>query len=158
VAALTRTNPAALEDLAKQFDEPRTLKVGFLKGATYPETGIPVGQVAAWNEFGVYRTMGEGEHGPVAWRQPPRPFFRIMIAAQSAKWPAMAAALLKANNDVDATLDVLGQEIQGRIKESINALMAPPLAQATIDKKGFDKPLIEHAIMLNAVSFEVVRG
>jgi hypothetical protein len=146
VATLSRKNPDALDDLARKFDAPRTLKVGFLKGATYPVTNLPVGRVAAWNEFGV----------PVH-NQPPRPFFRIMIAEQAPKWGPMTAALLKANdNDVDAVLDIMGQEIQGRIKESINALMEPPLAASTIAKKGFDKPLIEHAIMVNAVSYEVL--
>lgn len=146
MATLTRKNPGALDQVARKFDGVRQLKVGFLKGATYPDTNLPVAQVAAWNEFGV------SVHN-----QPPRPFFRIMIAGQAPKWGPMTAALLKANdNDVDATLDIMGQEIQGRIKESINALMEPPLAASTIAKKGFDKPLIEHAIMVNAVSFEVL--
>lgn len=149
MAALTQKNPDALADLARQFDQPRKLKVGFLKGGKYytDKDGTPVAAVAAWNEFGV----------PVH-NQPPRPFFRIMIAEQAPKWGKMAAALLKANDgDVDATLDIMGQEIQGRIKESINALMEPPLAASTIaKKKGNDKPLIDTAIMVNAVSFEVL--
>jgi hypothetical protein len=145
VATLSRTNPGALDAVARAF-EPRKLKVGFLKGGTYPD-GTSVPAVAAWNEFGV-----------AAHNQPPRPFFRIMIAAQAPKWGPMTAALLKANdNDVDLTLDIMGQEIQGRIKESINALMEPALAASTIAKKGFDKPLIETALMVNSVSFEVVK-
>jgi hypothetical protein len=152
MASLTRTNPTALATLAGQFDGPRVLKVGFLKGATYPISedapeGLSVAQVAAWNEFGV----------PVH-NQPPRPFFRLMIVAQAPKWGKLTAALLKANNhDVDVVLDIMGQEIQGRIKESINALMTPELAASTIAKKGFDKPLIHHAIMVNAANYEVLK-
>ena len=151
MATLSHSNPTALDDLAAKYDGPRTLKVGFLKGATYPISedapeGLSVAQVAAWNEFGV-----------ASHNQPPRPFFRLMIVAQAPKWGKMAAALLQANGDVDATLDVLGQEIQGRIKESINALMTPELAASTIAKKGFSKPLIHHAIMVNAANYEVIK-
>jgi hypothetical protein len=151
VATLSRTNPGALDAVAEKFAQPAVLKVGFLKGATYPISeeapeGLSVAQVAAWNEFGV----------PVH-NQPPRPFFRIMIAAQAPKWGKLTAALLKANdNDVDLVLDIMGQEIQGRIKESINALMEPALAASTIAKKGFDKPLIFSSTMLQSVNYEVI--
>jgi hypothetical protein len=55
-------------------------------------------------------------------------------------------------------LDTLGQEIAGRVRESINTLMEPPLAQSTIDRKGFDKPLIETSLMVKSVEHEVVEG
>lgn len=88
---------------------------------------------------------------------PPRPFFRNMIAEQSHKWGKMAATLLKRHNfDVDATLDALGQEIQGRLKESINTLVDPPLALSTIKAKGHDKPLVESGLMVNSASYEVI--
>jgi hypothetical protein len=148
MAALVRKNSGALDELRRKIAEhPRTLKVGVLKGGTYPD-GTSVPQVAAWNEFGI------AKHG-----QPPRPFFRNMIAAQSPKWGKMASVILKSNDlDVDATLDTLGQEIAGRVRESINTLMEPPLAQSTIDRKGFDKPLIETSLMVKSVEHEVVEG
>ena len=146
MATLKQSNPRALGDLPDKISGFK-LKVGFLRGATYPD-GTSVPSVAAWNEFGV-----------PSHNQPPRPFFRRMIAEQSSKWPKIAAATLKSNGmDVKATLDLLGQEIQGRVKESITKLVDPPLAQSTIDRKGFDKPLIEHAIMLNAVSYEITES
>jgi hypothetical protein len=123
---------------------PGTLKVGFLEGATYPD-GTSVPFVAAMNEFGV------PSHG-----QPPRPFFRRAIQANKDKWGKAAAMILKATNgDVPKTLALLGEGIKGDIVQSINDLVAPPLAQSTIDRKGFDKPLIEHAIMINSVGVEV---
>ena len=90
---------------------------------------------------------------------PPRPFFRNMIAAQSSKWGKLAAHLLQRNGmDVDAMLDDMGREIQERLKESINALLEPPLAPSTIAKKGFDKPLIETALMVNSVNYIVEKA
>jgi hypothetical protein len=82
-----------------------------------------------------------------------------MIAAQSPKWGKMASVILKSNDlDVDATLDTLGQDIAGRVRESINTLMEPPLAQSTIDRKGFSKPLIDTSLMVKSVEHEVVEG
>jgi hypothetical protein len=194
VATLTRKNPRALDEIASRVAGARTLKIGFLGGATYPD-GTSVPMVAATNEFGgrierepsdpdegggqtIYRRVNKAgtaflnngkfvkaaksnfasTHyvGAYVITIPPRPFFRIMIAEQSPKWGEMAASIMKKNgNDIDATLDIMGQEIQGRLKESINKLVAPPLAQSTIRKKGFDKPLIETALMLNSISYTV---
>ena len=144
MATLVRSNPEALKELARKLASAPTLKVGFLGGGPYPD-GTSIAMVAATNEFGV-----------PARGQPPRPFFRNMIAAQSPRWGKMAAALLERNDlDVDAMLDTMGQEIVGRVQESINTLTEPKLAQSTIDKKGFDKPLIETSLMVKSVSYTV---
>lgn len=145
MASLVRQNPGALAELARKIAEgPRELKVGFLKGGTY-EDGTSLPMVAATNEFGV-----------PARGQPARPFFRSMIAAQSPKWGKMASVLLKRNGlDIDAMLDTMGQEIVGRVQESINNLMDPPLAKSTIERKGFDKPLIDTSFMVKHVAYIV---
>jgi hypothetical protein len=199
VATLTRKNIGGiggLAELARSMGGPRTLKIGFLKGATYPD-GTSVPMVAAVQEFGgrIEREPSDPDEGggQTIYRQvnaagteflrggrfvprarsnfasthyvgayviniPARPFFRNMIAEQSPKWGKMAGAMLRSNGgDVDATLDLLGQEIQGRLKESINTLMTPPLAASTIARKGHSKPLIDTAVMLNSISFEVLQ-
>lgn len=142
--SVKRRSTGRLELLARNVTGPNSLKVGFYGGATYPD-GTSVADVAVFNEFGV------PSHG-----QPPRPFFRNMIASQAPKWPGMAARLMEGNNmDVAATLDLMGQEIAGRLAESINTLTEPPLAPSTIARKGFSKPLIDTATMLRAISYEV---
>ncbi|HEY1441411.1 MAG TPA: hypothetical protein VGF65_11345 [Mycobacterium sp.] len=147
MAAVNRVTrkKAAKQPLDEVAKAPMAIvKVGFLGGATYPD-GTSVAMVAAVNEFGA---PSRG--------QPPRPFFRNMIADQSPTWGAKAAAILKTNGgDVKATLDVLGQEIQGRLIQSINTLTEPPLAASTIARKGFDKPLIDTSLMVKSVSYEV---
>lgn len=134
----------ALSEIAQKLDKGGTLRVGFLEGGTDSEgTSIPM--KAALLDFGV---PSRGI--------PPRPFFRNMIAAKSDSWPEGIAGLLKANNyDAALALDLTGEEIEGQLRESIQETNSPPLKQSTIDRKGFDKPLIEHGDMFNAVAHEV---
>ena len=115
-----------------------------MEGATYPD-GTSVAAVAAFNEFGV------PSHG-----QPPRPFFRRMIAEKSDSWPDAIAANLKATDyDVELTLNRVGAGIAGQLQLSIRDLVDPILAASTIRAKGFSKPLIDTAVMINSVQWEV---
>lgn len=132
-----------LRKLAAKVAKPATLRVGFLENARYPD-GTPVALVAAVNEYG---------RPPV---QPPRPFFRNMIADRQDEWPAAIAQLLQ-DNDLDAekTLDQAGAAIAGQLRQSIVDLLEPALAPSTIRRKGFDKPLIDTGHMLASVDHEV---
>lgn len=132
---------AALAKIAAELKKPGTLRVGFLEGGTYPDgTSIPM--VAAVNNYG-----GSG---------PPRPFFSNMVAKNQKGWPNLVAILLKKNKyDVQATLLEVGDVISQELQQSIRDTNSPPLAESTIEAKGFDKPLIHHAIMINSVGREV---
>ena len=133
----------ALEDIAKRMGGGE-VSVGFMEGATYPE-GTPVAAVAFWNEYGVPSR-----------NQPPRPFFRQMIAAESPTWPGKMAKLAKATGyDGDRVLALMGEDIKGALQKSINDLQDPPLSPSTVEAKGFGKPLIDTSHMLNSVSYEV---
>ena len=138
---------AALEEIARKMGG-GSVSVGFLEGATYKD-GTPVAAVAFWNEYGI---PSRG--------QPPRPFFRRMIADESPTWPEKMAALAKVKDyNGQEVLTIMGDDIKGALQYSINNFYDPPLAQSTIDRKGFDKPLIggglETGHMLNSVGFEV---
>ena len=135
---------AALNQIASQLDKGSVLRVGFLEGATYPD-GTSVPMVAAINEFGA---PSRG--------QPPRPFFRNMIAEHSEEWPDAIAANLKATGyDGAKTLALVGEGISAQLRQSIVDLVSPPLAPSTIRRKGFDKPLIDTSVMLNSIGVEV---
>jgi hypothetical protein len=129
--------------------------VGFLEGATYPD-GKPVAAVAAFNEYGrMVRTKG-ADGMEESYFQLPRPFFRRMIADKKAEWPAGVALQLKKNKgDVAKTLEVTGVAIGGQLQQSIRDLVSPPLAPSTVERKGFDKPLIDTGHMLDSVGHEV---
>jgi len=133
----------ALRERAAKFSG--TVKVGFLEGATYPD-GTPVAAVAFWNEFG---------NGSA----PPRPFFRGMIAEEKPSWPGKVEAIAKATDyDGEKILKLMGEDIQGALIQSINDFTTPALAQSTIDRKGFDKPLIDTGHMVNSTGWELEDG
>lgn len=118
--------------------------VGFLEGATYPD-GTPVPEVAYFNEFGTSKA-------------PPRPFFRNMIAKESPSWPDKVAALAQhTGGDGAKVLALMGEDIEGALKQSINDLTTPALSPVTIKRKGFDKPLIDTSHMVNSTGYKVMR-
>ena len=131
---------AKLQEIANNLATAKTVKVGFLGDAYYPD-GTSVAFVAAQNEYGVHYK-----------KQPPRPFFRIMINDHKAEWGPELKAVLK-DNDYNAqlSLEIMGQSISDELKQSILDLTDPPLAPYTIAKKGFDKPLIDTGTMLNSL-------
>jgi len=135
---------AALRDIAAKIAKPATLRVGFLENAKYPD-GTPVGLVAAIQEFGA-----------PAVGIPPRPYFRNMVAAKSKEWPEAIALTLRASGlDAKVALEKTGHAISGQLRESIINTNTPPLAAATIARKGFAKPLVDTGHMLGSIDFEV---
>ena len=133
-----------MNELARSVTKSATLSVGFLEGSTYPDgTSVPL--VAAVQEFGApSRNI------------PPRPFFRNMIAQKAESWPDAVAALLETNDyDATETLMQTGEGIKGQLQQSIKDTNSPPLAPATIAKKGFDKPLIDTGVMINSIDYKV---
>ena len=141
-----------LEEIAQRMGG-GSVSVGFLEGATYPD-GTSVPAVAYWNEFG--KTVHSQDGG---YFQLPRPFFRQMIAKESPSWPKKMAKLAKATGyDGQRVLALMGEDIAGALKESINDFTTPALAQSTIDAKGFSKPLIDKAVMINGAGYQVNKG
>lgn len=119
-----------------------SVEVGFLEDAKYPD-GTYVAAVAEANEFGTSTA-------------PARPFFRQMIAKESPTWGPKLAAQLKGTGDGKKALALMGEDIQGALIQSINDLTSPALADSTIKRKGFSKPLIDSAVMVNSTGYRVV--
>lgn len=132
----------ALEEIAEKMSG--EVQVGFMNGATYPD-GTPVAAVAFWNEFGV-----------PSHNQPPRPFFRQMIASESPSWGPKVAKMAKATDfDGQKVLGLMGEDIKGALQQSINDFVTPAIKSSTANAKGFDKPLIDTGHMLNSITYEV---
>lgn len=135
---------AKLAEIAEKLGNGKTLRVGFLEGATYPD-GEPVAMIAATNEF-----------GNPANNQPPRPFFRNMISEKSPEWPDDIGKILKATNyDGATTFSLMGERMKGQLQDSIRDLNEPALSPVTIASKGFSKPLIDTSHMINSVDYDV---
>ncbi len=136
---------ARLEEMAAALAKARSVRVGFLEDARYPD-GTSVAMVAAVNEFG----------NPPS--RPPRPFFRGMIRQQSKKWPGeIAQALKHSGYDAEKALDLTGAAIKGQLQEAITTYVGPPLKPATVERKGFDKALVDTGHMLASVDYSVVK-
>jgi hypothetical protein len=136
---------AALRNLAERLGKGAEVHVGFLEGATYPD-GTPVAEVAAIQNYGA----------PAA-GIPARPFFSNMIADKSPDWSKKFESVLKqADYDPATALERMGEGIAGQLREEIVATNDPPLAPATIARKGSAKVLVDTGQMLASVDKEVV--
>lgn len=110
-----------LQEIAEKMNA-GSVSVGFMENAKYPD-GTYVASVAFWNEF------GHGGKFPA----PARPFFRTMIAKESGSWLTKMAKLAKAfQYDGEQVLSLMGEDIQGALKQSINDLQQPPLSKTTL--------------------------
>jgi len=136
-----------LADLAQSLGDAKTLRVGFLEGATYPD-GESVAMVAAANEF-----------GDPGMNRPPRPFFRRMIEEKSPQWgDDIGKIAVAVKYDASTLFPLMGERIKEQLQASIRDFTDPALADSTIARKGFDKPLIETTHMLNSVDYDVKDG
>lgn len=139
----------AMEERLKSTE----IRVGFMNGAVYPESGEAVASVAARNEY-----------GDPANNQPPRPFFRNAIAGHKEEWAATLARGLERGMDAQAVFEVVGAQMKGDIQTSISELMEPKLSPVTLQKRrtrkespnNSTKPLVDTSRMFDNVSFEIV--
>lgn len=132
----------AFKKIGESIGKAREVRVGFLENATYPD-GTKVAEIAAIQNYG-------------ATDIPARPFFSSMIANKSPDWGERFAKVLRlCDYDTDMALARMGEGIAGQLRTSITETNAPPLAQSTIDRKGFDKPLIDTGHMLASIDKEV---
>lgn len=133
-----------LDAISAALSKAKTVKVGFLEKAKYPD-GTSVALIAALQDFGA-PSVGI----------PPRPFFRNMVAAKNGEWPEAVRTLLKDNNYAAGTvLRLMGEGIAGQLRQSIVDTNDPPLKPATIARKGSSKPLVDTGVLINSIDFEV---
>ena len=134
-----------LRAIAAKVTEVDQVRIGFFANAKYPN-GTSVPMVAAMNEYGTSKTLA-------------RPFFRTMIAEKSPGWGASLGEIA-VNNGLHAgkTMALMGEGIAGQLQDAIVAFDSVPLADATVEAKGFKKQLIDTAVMINAVGYEVADG
>lgn len=112
---------AKLDQIAKRLARTKTLRVGFLENATYPdENHTQVAQAAFWLNYGTSTA-------------PPRPFFTDMIREKSPGWGAALAEILADNGyDIDNAMQQMGEGIAGQLRDALIELDAPALSPITI--------------------------
>lgn len=137
-----------LQGIADRLATGHTVRMGFLEDATYPAgpkgQTLHVAQVAFWDNFGTSRS-------------PPRPFFTNMIAAGSPQWGKQLAAILKATDyNSGQTLALMGESMKDALVKSI-VDWPPDNAPSTVERKGFNKGLVDKGVMQRAPAYVVER-
>lgn len=118
-----------------------TLEVGFFETAKY-ENGEYVAEIAKTQEYGTLKI-------------PKRPFFRIAINENQGKWLGILKNQMLVNDDLNLSLNQVGEIVRGDIVKSIMEMNSPPNAETTIKAKGSSKPLIDTGFMRASVTFKV---
>lgn len=119
-------------------------------GSRFVEVGFDNPAVvdrAGYNEFGSSRV-------------PARSFIRAPLYANSAEINVarlmIAQALATGSGKATFLLNALGERAVSWVRGAIDHHIPPPNAQSTVDKKGFDHPLIETNALYNAISYRIV--
>ena len=119
-------------------------KTGWFETAKY-EDDTPVAYVASIHEF------GSPEQGI-----PPRPTMRPTAAQNEQDWGALmgqgARAVLRGERAPSDVLELVALRAASDVGDAIRTLTSPPLKPATIERKGFSKPLVDTGLMLQSVT------
>tara|TARA_R110000868_G_scaffold124084_6_gene328263 strand:+ start:1002 stop:1442 length:441 start_codon:yes stop_codon:yes gene_type:complete len=134
-----------IKNMAKKLDKMK-VEAGFFSSAVY-EDGTSVAEVAMINNYGV------PQRG-----QPPRRFMDDALKKAS-EWKKtfdfMVQKDFSRGGDFKTSFDTLGSVVQGDIRMAIKEFTSPALAQSTIDRKGFPKPLENTGYMRDSANYKV---
>jgi hypothetical protein len=129
--------------------KPRNLRRGGAEAGVFAGEAAGTGgpsevEKAIWNEFGTKNA-------------PPRPFIQSTTDEKRREWRDTVRRLnrliLAGKMTAAEASELLGQDMQADIQQKIVDLRDPPNAQATIDKKGSDNPLIDTGAMKDNVKY-----
>jgi hypothetical protein len=140
-----------INGLKKAAGRKISLSIGFKDESIMHPSGVPLVQIAEWNEYG--REITEGSKNYI---QVPRPFMQRTIDRNSEKWNIQFRALsVKYGFDTEKAMIDLAEIIKKDLQQEIIDFVSPALKQSTIDKKGFDKPLIDTGFMLEHIDVDI---
>jgi hypothetical protein len=143
-----------LRALAKQLEVRPEIHLGVLGGVggqAAPGSNLTMAELAAIHEFGAPRAG-----------VPERSWLRSTADAKRREWLALLERTLtlavRGRIDVGAALELVGQRAVADVQKKIRSNIPPPLAQATIDRKGSSVALIDTGRFVQSISYEVVSG
>lgn len=129
--------------------------VGFIDGGTTYENGMNVPTIAYIQENGVRKWKDKkGKE----WFIPPRPFMSYSSKIFEPNFSSIIAKELVGKYDSKEALEVASKKLKEIIQLSIVEWSVPRNAEYTIEKKGFDDPLIETGLMFDSVEYQVKSG
>lgn len=141
--------------LAEELRQEPHVRVGVLaeKGSESRDGGVTNVELAAIHEFGA----------PAA-GIPERSFLRSAFDANKTKYQGRIKSHLKqvigGSMDLHKMFDLIGLEAATDVKKGITAGagIPPPLKQATIDRKGSSRPLVDTGRLLASITHVVETG
>jgi len=155
------TKWSAIPKIMRELAEMPNLKVGILEG-----TGVhPYSYRTLISEIGYYLEFGTDIEVETAWgpaeqvRIPARPFIgKAMRENEKKIKKAIGKSLekvLQGRSSGMRIFNALGLMLQSMVRKAIDDTTYPPLAEATLEKKGYEKwhPLIEYGILKGAISY-----
>ena len=132
-----------LQAIEKGVTNAEAVEVGWMEGNIHPDSGIPTAEIAADNEFGTPKI-------------PARPFIKPTELKKAKVWSnSLSKELKQSAYNAELALEGVGQEIKTDIQKAILEVFSPALSPYTIEKKGFDKPLIDSSHMIDSIDTEV---
>lgn len=137
---------------AKLQRESKEVEVGWWN-SMHP-TGVPVAQVAAWNEEGHYTA------GMYNGYSPPRPFisvdFKKYVDKNMPKYAAYLTSVMQGSMSSSAMYSNIKEDLVNGLKEIILEFDNPRNSDLTVELKGFNDPLIDTGTMYDTVKARLV--
>ncbi|GCD60343.1 phage protein [Acetobacter pasteurianus NBRC 3280] len=126
-----------------------SIEVGWDNRERYTD-GTSVGMVALIQEFGTVRVTKDGRQ----WI-PPRPFMRQCVEKNKAKWAQVFMKRIEEGNaQMDAAKSVRAL-MASDLRAAIIAFDDPQNMPSTIQRKGFNDPLVDTGLMLRSISSSI---
>ena len=133
-----------------------SIEYGYPEEVMHKEAGVPVAQVAAWQEEGVMDSGG-------GWKIIPR---RFMTEAEllneettrKSLYSLTESILTGRQLQVNKVLKEIGKRSADDVREAILYGTYAPLKPSTIAKKGHSTPLIETEQLYNDATFKITTG
>tara|TARA_R110000822_G_scaffold15369_9_gene52994 strand:+ start:1229 stop:1705 length:477 start_codon:yes stop_codon:yes gene_type:complete len=130
-----------------RFMDGSNTQTGFFGAKPHDSKGNTTATIALWQEYGTQ--VGRGNS-----KIPERPFMSsTYIKAGNYRSSLVKAArdILTGKSTTKTSLDKLGKKVAMDMQLSLWAWSTPPNADSTVDRKGFDFPLVETMTLFNSI-------
>lgn len=162
-----------IPDLIKQLEhlESKRLEVGVFKGKKHPDADIDLVDLAKVHEYGVTIEVTPkmraylhsiGLHlrdDTTHIRIPERSFIRAGWDNNKAdvekRIERFLPQVFELNVNTDIFIEMVGKEVEGRLKKFLVKLRHPPNASFTVQRKGSSNPLVDTGALLDSISHKV---
>lgn len=162
-----------IPDLIKQLKhlESKRLEVGVFEGEKHPDSDIDLAELARIHEYGIVIEVTPemraylhsiGLHlrdDTTHIRIPERSFIRAGWDNNKAdvekRIERFLPQVLELNVNTDTFIEMVGKEVEGRLKKFLKKLHYPPNSSFTIRRKGSSNPLIDTGSLVDSITHRV---